>query len=1128
MFGSIINRFQTFSPTTSPVTSPKMSRRKYKSPAHRRSLKDEYRDVQSEPEDAYCAGTSSATVGYRRGLTMQHQMQQSAASPSPSSSSSSAKKNRSRKQLMLIKSKSTARLDISAPTAAVPVLGNYHQGSKSMGRLDGLRQVQRLTQYETYFQSLLDETRPEHGRGAEYHDLCMANSAVKQTVKRTHEQSDLERIQDVFPNDFLRLYDKEALTMKMKGLIRKRGGTGTAALRRALSSKSLRSESPPSTPNKIQNDSPRKFIMETPVQFVNGVHCQERHLFLFNDLLLVAKAKSGSNFKLKDKVRISEIWLNESPAVIDEVAEIPKSSDTSFVIGWPTTNYVAVFSTQATRNLWWSKLAEESQEEIRKDPPTTNVQVFYQDLNTGVEYCKTFAIGPDESAKDCVKIALDHLEMRDVDPSQYQLWAKTPREEPPYPLFGHEKPYSVKLSCLRDGLSAEEGFDLDHCNNVHDPLARCHFILRSVKAQENETSKKTPKKSSGRMKIGHVFKKTPTKENGGNLFGVPLNRICDGENLPKPVMGMLHQIFSKGPFTQGIFRKSANARLVRELREKMDVCEDVCLENVPVLVTAALFKDMLRSLPDPLLCTSLFPKWRSALDCSNLPTKLFRIKTIIDQLPKPNYHLLCHFLCVLYHISRRSTHNLMSAANLGVCVGPSLLWSDSPAMCPTEDLRTVPALVEILITHCELLCGPHVPNLLGDPRDSGTEESDSMRRDDSSIDSLEVSPPPRKDQISLSRDSGLTMSDSQLYTPDEEESGSTSSSGYDPAFDQSHSAKTTVSATAVPSMPGEYVRVYPGWEERKNANFQRQAWFRQRSKRLTAAASKEAVRRSASEESVLDGSVPPPTPPRRSKPVQMSGSNNINNNNNRISLAPQQDQYRKMTPSDYYDVVVKSEVVVESLHPNNYNTELTIKPVLQPVTYRKDESQTAAPVVVVRRSAEPVDLRRFLQQQQHHQQQQQHQQQLTAATTGTTTTTATTTTNAAATTPAENCCDDENEEDSSTLSDEDCTPHVSRSNSRGNEVAADSLKLRQHQPLQSPVAHTDGTVRLRGRLKRKEEKAAVAAARSRSLPPPPPYRPPPPANRRAPITSYYLGECSQAQQQRFVVTRTYADEESYV
>lgn len=392
-----------------------------------------------------------------------------------------------------------------------------------------------------------------------------------------------------------------------------------------------------------------------------------------------------------------------------------------------------------------------------------------------------------------------------------------------------------------------------------------------------------------------------------------------------------------------------------------------------------------------------------------------------------------------------------------------------------------------------------------------------MRRDDSSIDSLEVSPPPRKDQISLSRDSGLTLSDSQLYTPDEEESGSTSSSGYDPAFDQAHHPATTKGGTTVAtppsaasatlsSMPGEYVRVYAGWEDRKNVNFQRQAWFRQRSKRLSGAASKEAVRRSASEESVLDGNVPPPTPPRRSKPTSA-----LQSCNNRISLPPvphqqhRQDlqQYHRKMSSDYYNVQVvnKSEVVVESLHPNNYNTELTIKPV---VAKAEDPvKQTAAPVRRTVQTGEVADCSG--------------------------------TSRYSSNLQTDIC----KEEDSSTLSDEDCTPHVSRSNSRGNEVAADSLKLRQHQ-LQSttpaagvspatPPGHVDGTVRLRGRLKRKEEKAAVATARSRSLPPPPPYRPPPPAtNRRAPITSYYLGECSQAQQQRFVVTRTYADEESYV
>jgi hypothetical protein len=34
-----------------------------------------------------------------------------------------------------------------------------------------------------------------------------------QAVKRGQEESDLERIQDVFPNDCLRLYDRDVITM---------------------------------------------------------------------------------------------------------------------------------------------------------------------------------------------------------------------------------------------------------------------------------------------------------------------------------------------------------------------------------------------------------------------------------------------------------------------------------------------------------------------------------------------------------------------------------------------------------------------------------------------------------------------------------------------------------------------------------------------------------------------------------------------------------------------------------------------------------------------------------------------------------------------------------------------------
>lgn len=146
MFGSIINRFQSFSPVASPVTSPKTSRRnKYKSggPAHRRSLKDEYRDVQSEPEDAFTGG-ASATVGYRRGTLRLHPTRDDGGGGGGGPSSPSVKKNRGRKQQpalsQLTKSKSTTRLDVSAPTAAHPN-ADYRLASKSMGRLDGLKQV---------------------------------------------------------------------------------------------------------------------------------------------------------------------------------------------------------------------------------------------------------------------------------------------------------------------------------------------------------------------------------------------------------------------------------------------------------------------------------------------------------------------------------------------------------------------------------------------------------------------------------------------------------------------------------------------------------------------------------------------------------------------------------------------------------------------------------------------------------------------------------------------------------------------------------------------------------------------------------------------------------------------------
>ncbi|XP_043490789.1 uncharacterized protein LOC122516762 isoform X1 [Polistes fuscatus] len=677
--------------------------------------------------------------------------------------------------------------------------------------------VQRLAEYERY---LGQEARnlSENGNGT------VGSGSV---LQRGQLEGDLHRIQELFPGDNLRLHERDILTTKMKSLIRKRNGTNPGRLTRVLSQKSLNvlNNSPPS---KLP---PRTFLLETPVQFTTGMQSQERHLFLFSDLLLIAKARSGGNFKLKQCVRMSELWLTAGH--IDDVAETSKSPETSFVLGWPTTNVVATFMTAAARDLWWGRLTELVREESMKEPPDTNIQVVYHDSDTNTEYCKTIMVGSEMTATTCVNLATRLLDLQ----GPFQLWARTSSDEAPYPLIGHERPFAVKMSNLRHTLSAEEGFDLEHCNKSgHDT---CHFILRPVS--------KSPIKKN-KSKITGLLRRSLSLN--PSIFGVNLSRL-DENGLPKPVLVMLQQLFAKGPFTQGIFRKSANIRIVRELRDQIESTGDLsCLEAAPIIAVAALLKDFLRSLPDPLLTSHLFPLWMDSLET---PNPVHTIKNTLDRLPKANYTLLSHLICVLHHIARRSKHNLMCASNLGVCCGPSLLWSPNPSV---NQGRAIPTLTEMLIRHCEVLFGEGVTQLLGEERsDSGAEEStDSLHSGGLSLDSLDLTEPPRKDHMSLSRDSGLTLSDCQLFIPEspvgsEDSAVNATSSSYDKPLlkeDNKSFGKT-------------YIRVYSGWEERMNyaangghhhsnnvehvfreernnvgypnPNFQRQDWLRAQLKR---------------------------------------------------------------------------------------------------------------------------------------------------------------------------------------------------------------------------------------------------------------------------------------------------------
>ncbi|XP_014213113.1 T-cell activation Rho GTPase-activating protein-like [Copidosoma floridanum] len=140
------------------------------------------------------------------------------------------------------------------------------------------------------------------------------------------------------------------------------------------------------------------------------------------------------------------------------------------------------------------------------------------------------------------------------------------------------------------------------------------------------------------------------------VFGVNQARL-DESGLSKPVLVMLQQLLAKGPSAQGIFRKSANLRVVRELRDQTESSGYIsCLEDASVLAVAALLKDFLRSLPNSLLTSHLFSLWIDSLES---PDPLKTIKSTLDCLSRANYMLLLHLIGVLHHTARRSKDNVM-------------------------------------------------------------------------------------------------------------------------------------------------------------------------------------------------------------------------------------------------------------------------------------------------------------------------------------------------------------------------------------------------------------------------------------------------------------------------------------
>ena len=447
-------------------------------------------------------------------------------------------------------------------------------------------------------------------------------------------------------------------------------------------------------------------------------------------MLLIARPKGRGTYILRDHFRLSECWIG------------PRT-DTTFVFGAPhCRSRHFQYKTAMDSGHWHSAIGDAltkaknmaAVHEVLIYPFVTNSikkasGLVSQSTMTPVE------VGECDTTHDVIRILLQILHVTG-SPDEFALFELT--------RYGVTRcePWECPAGMVQTGAAID----------LHD--STCQFVLRnhdavalqgrmlppnlqalinldsSSPAKKGSPSRFMPAAASGvsawgkRLKAGAknlvARAKRSSAENSkakdvsynspgsakdaplGCLYRRPLeDLITDGE-LPQPVQDMLVRLYQDGPAATGLFRKSANAKLIRQVRERLDAGHEVDMNDVPILAVGAIFKEFLRSMPESVFPGSLYHDFVKTNSVASAAERQQMVKGLLKALPPSNMQLLDALMPVLIRICENEAENNMTARNVGICIGQSL-------MCPptTEDVlkNDVPPFMEFLVENSEAIFG---------------------------------------------------------------------------------------------------------------------------------------------------------------------------------------------------------------------------------------------------------------------------------------------------------------------------------------------------------------------------------------------------------------------------------------
>lgn len=482
----------------------------------------------------------------------------------------------------------------------------------------------------------------------------------------------------------------------------------------------------------------RLYLDEGPARVSKGAKASEdksrTYLFVFSDMLMIARPKGRGIYLLRDLFRLSECWIGPC---------FPNATGSGFAFGAPHCRdryFHYKLSTDAKR--WHGTITQAIAKAKASAPPQRQVMI-YPFVTNAVKRKKSIVsqstmtpieLGRTETVDDLIRAILHELQVQG-NPSDFALFELTE--------YGLRKCEPFACPCAM--IDAGEAIKLHN--------ATCQFVLRNRDAVALQShmlppslqclvtrGAASPKKSSPGgsgasatsawgKRLKHGFKKViDLARKGGDdrkkdasyaspgagtdaaavgcLYRRPLGDVLVDGELPRPIQNMLVRLYQDGPQAPGLFRKSANAKLIRQVRERLDAGQEVDMNEVPILAVGAIFKEFLRSMPESVFPGNAYADFIKTNTVSDKVARQQAVKTLVQALPPAHLQLLEALVPVLTRICENEEENSMSARNVGICVGQSL-------MCPptTEDVlkNDVPPFMEFLVDNSAEIFGRLAP-----------------------------------------------------------------------------------------------------------------------------------------------------------------------------------------------------------------------------------------------------------------------------------------------------------------------------------------------------------------------------------------------------------------------------------